>query len=148
MIILDNMALNHLVERGIATDLVCFVTFDVRAEFEAMYGSQLPRNVRDVWETDELDKAAYLRNYKEMLNKHGGRSFYNMTGFGDISILALVKTTLASQAYTLLPEPTTVVTSDQPLIKRIRREFPKGDSADSPTVTIADPVSFWNQAAR
>ena len=39
-----------------------------------------------------VDKAQYLEHYKDMLNKYGGRSFYNMTGFGDISVLALLKT--------------------------------------------------------
>jgi hypothetical protein len=73
--------------------------------------------------------AAYMKNYKDILNRHRGRSFYNMTGFGDVSILALLKTWAENSfgnAQLSLPgmeDHMVVFTQDRGLNKKIKKEF-------------------------
>jgi hypothetical protein len=79
------------------------------------------------------DPQAYLRNYKRVLNRTGGRSFYNMTGFGDISILAAVHTLIEvrrrndQQDLFVADDPLHVYTGDEGLTRRLNAEF--GDEA-------------------
>jgi hypothetical protein len=67
-----------------------------------------------------------------------------MTGFGDISILALLAERKVAALSTLLPpEEIIVVTGDDGLIKRIRREFPTDNSAFGAHITVVSPETFF-----
>ena len=64
-----------------------------------------------------------------MLNTYKMRSFYNMKGFGDISILALLKTNKEATKGAL-PSMTfgdVIITTDGPLIMKIKKEFNNPD---------------------
>src|SRR5665213_3476174 len=68
-----------------------YLTPDVVEESELaqlVHGGQIPRRVQHLADLDTFDMVVYLDQYKRILNAYGGRSFYNMTGFGDVSILA------------------------------------------------------------
>lgn len=130
MKIIDNNGLNYLVKNKISLDEQFCITPDIKDEFEVEFGEKLPDNVYNIVEDDSFDRASYLKNYKDMLNKYKGRSFYNMTGFGDISILALLKTEKESSQNRLpsMKQECDVMTTDPGLTKRIKTEF--ADSAD------------------
>ncbi len=136
MNILDNTALDYMMKQGGRPSGFCCISPDIVDEYETSYEQRLPGNVRNIFDLENFDKAIYLRNYQTMLNKHGGRSFYNMTGFGDISILALLKTQEELAASMLPLDELVVVTDDGPLRRRIRREF--GES-----VKLITPKEFF-----
>ncbi len=126
MIIVDNNGIAYLREQQASTGVVrpAFITPDVQDEYEVAHSEPLPSDIKNVFDTSWFDKARYLHYYREMLNKHAGRSFYNMTGFGDISILALLKTLEAERAASLFSnDPIELITGDGGLIKRVTREF-------------------------
>jgi hypothetical protein len=101
MKILDTSALDYAEKNDIALTGQFFITPDILDEFEVGHDKRPARNVRNIFEVVEFNRAKYLGSYKAMLNAHGGRSFYNMTGFGDISILALLATLKTTSAQTL-----------------------------------------------
>lgn len=144
MILLDTGALEYFVSNQVDSDGEYSTTFDVRAEFEVKDGRRLPRQVRDLWEVDGFDRGLFLRCYKDMLNAHGGSSFYNMTGFGDVSILAVIKMTQVEEGAKLLPNDITVVTTDGPLAKRVRKEAKIPMSSGLVlSVNVVRPVDYW-----
>jgi len=75
----------------------------------------------------------------------GGRSFYNMTGFGDISILALLKTQQIASASMIpgLLEEIEVVSSDVPLISKIKKEFRRAHDAFGATIKLTKTEDFF-----
>ncbi len=123
MKILDNNALNFIMNNRTQLSEYFYITTDVKNECEAWFEDALPKEIHDICEKDFFSKATYLGYYKEMLNKHSGRSFYNMTGFGDISILALLKTIKLENKGKLIGEDCIIITSDGPLVKKIKSEF-------------------------
>lgn len=71
-----------------------------------------------------------IRLHLPILNQYGGRSFYNMTGFGDVSILAALHALVGAaqlQGQLFGTEALFVYTDDGPLTRRIRQEFPGGN---------------------
>lgn len=131
MKILDTNAVNHILKHRLNLDDNYFITDDIREEAEIaefVIGRRLSSNVELASNSSFFDRTLYLAHYKNMLNKHSGRSFYNMTGFGDISILALLKTAEESaktQAQGRLfetDEELEVFTEDRRLIEKIKKE--------------------------
>src|SRR4051812_19520916 len=92
MRVLDTSALDFMAKSGLTATEVCMITPDIQDEFEAGHNTRLPRTIINIFELDDFDRAHYLKNYKVMLNTYGKQRFFNMTGFGDISILALLAT--------------------------------------------------------
>src|SRR3989344_5554162 len=134
MKILDTNAVNHILKRRLNLDDDYCVTDDIKEEAEiaeSVIGTKLSSKVELASSSALFDRTLYLAHYKNMLNKHSGRSFYNMTGFGDISILALLKTveeTTKDQSQGRLfgtYEVLEVFTEDQSLIKKITLESSK-----------------------
>lgn len=134
MKILDTNAVNYVLKNRLTLGDDYCVTDDIKEEIEiaeAVIGSRLSSKVMPASDSPLFDRALYLAHYKNMLNKHGGRSFYRMSGFGDISILALLKTVeevSTNQARGRLfstDEDLEVFTEDQPLIKKIKKESTK-----------------------
>ncbi len=83
-------------------------------------------NIHLISEVPEFSIFDFYINYKDMLNKHSGYSFSNLTGLGDISLLAAIKTLVAKQsklAFSESDDGIEVYTDDTGLIKRIRSEF-------------------------
>ncbi len=143
MKILDTNGLDHMVKGKIGTTTVLFITPDIQDEFETWHEQKIPKNVLNIFETEGFDQAAYLQSYKDMLNKYGGRSFYNMGGFGDISILALLKVQEAAHPSHLLPENIEVVSGDTGLGKRIRREFGTATGTFGAAIAVTSPPTFF-----
>lgn len=142
MNIIDTNGLDRMIKEAIKSKHAFFITPDIEQEFE-WHEQPLPSGVFNAFNTDDFDKASYLRSYQEMLNKHGGRSFYNMTGFGDISILALLKVLEQNASSTLLPEEVVVVTDDQPLTRKIEREFMRPGDRFGETISIMETETFF-----
>ena len=107
-----------------------FMTPDVAEESEVgliVHGGQIPPRVRTLTTHPLFSHVSYLDHYNRVLNLHGGGSFYNMTGFGDVSILAALYTLLGAvqlQDQLFGTEPLFVFTGDGPLTRRIVQEFP------------------------
>lgn len=124
MKIIDNNGLNHVVLKGIHLTEPCFITPDVKEEFEVQHDN-LPKNVKPLLDEEWFDGAAYLINYQTVLNRRDDRSFYNMTGFGDVSIVAALMTLKAS-CVGMLPamiEDHIVITGDAGLTRQIEDQF-------------------------
>ena len=121
-----------------------FLAPDVVDESEVaqlVHGGQIPRRVRNLVDNDTFDMVVYLDQYKRILNAYGGRSFYNMTGFGDVSIIAGIHAVTAhtGRQGRLFgnSEPITVFTDDGPLTRRINQEFPNKGITIRPTTSIS-----------
>lgn len=145
MKILDTNGLDYMVKSAMTAKGLLHITPDIREEYETWHETPLPHNVVDVFDEKWFDPAAYLQSYQLMLNKHGGRSFYNMSGFGDISILALLRTRqLASGG--ILPgmlEEVEIITTDGPLTNKIRSAFCSGTDAFGTTLKITKTEDFF-----
>lgn len=85
--------------------------------------------IKNISESIFFNEISYIDFYRQMLNKHNGKSFFNMTGFGDISILFSIHTLLKDMddknQNCLFDhnEYITVFTSDIGLTNRINYEF-------------------------
>lgn len=140
MRIIDSSTLIYCFEHSIALEGTHYVIGDLDEEFEVaeLVHGKSRANVELASEIDNYNEAYYLREYAGMLNKYGGYSFTAMRGFGDIAILALVKSRIENfgqpkQASLALfgaaTDDIVVITDDDGLRKRIASEF--GD-----TVTV------------
>ena len=132
MKILDTNAVNYIFKNNIEVEDVYYITPDLKEESEiteAVFNKKLSSKIKEISNEDFFNKPIYLEKYKDMLNKHSGRSFYNMTGFGDISILALLKSFEAESKNHIqeclfgVNNEVGVFTGDPPLIKKIEKEF-------------------------
>ena len=133
MRILDTNSINYVLGNLRSLHEVYFISPDIKDESELaelVHGKTMPAKIKEISKEPIFDEALYFKYYKEMLNKYGGRSFYNMTGFGDISILALLKTldhAFKKRPQAQLPgmqEEMLLFTEDQGLRKKIAKEFP------------------------
>lgn len=122
-----------------------FLVPEVSEEVEMtqlVHGKSIPSKVLKIVASDEFDEVLYINHYRKMLNKHGGKSFFNMTGFGDISILATVHTLLdlfVVQKPEKLFDPAeyiSIFTNDAGLTKRIGTEFTGRNVAVYPIADI------------
>lgn len=139
MKLIDSNTLNTVFDKNLKLEDVYYLAPDVKEEseiVEQIFGRKLPDNIKDMSKELIFNERVYLKHYQEMINKHDGRSFYNMTGFGDISILALLKTLKESfqnqprKLFAEMEEELIVYTEDGPLKKKIEKEF-NSDNSDS-----------------
>lgn len=147
MKIIDTNGLNYMLKHKISSGDLLSITPDIRDEFEVEHEGRLPQNVADVTQSDSFDGADFLRHYKAMLNKYKGRSFYNMTGMGDISILALLSTEKEANKNCLpsmVPE-TTVITSDDKLAKKIKKEFSDTKNEFDTKIVVITPEKHFGK---
>lgn len=145
MRIIDNNGLNYVVDnRIVLTESYC-TTSDIKDEFEVKYDGGLPKNVQNLGEDPEFDRVLYLKHYAEMLNKYSGASFYNMTGFGDISILAVLKTLKETQGAQLqgFEDTVQVITTDTQLIKHIGQEFVNKSNPFDANIKVIDYAKLF-----
>jgi hypothetical protein len=133
MKILDTTTINHILKNNLILEDTYFITPCIEDEMltsEMVWGKKAPSNIKNISNEEFFDESLYLKNYFYILNKYGGRSFFNMTGFGDVSIISLVKTLVESikntpQNQLPLPEfkeEIIVYTSDDGLSKKIISE--------------------------
>jgi len=132
MNLIDTNGINHIFSQNLTLDEIYYLAPDIVEEVELtmmVYSKKLPSQVLSLSQHQNFDAAVYISHYKEMLNRHRGRSFYNMTGFGDISILASIhalKANYEKQKQECLfdfSEQIVIFTNDGGLTKRIANEF-------------------------
>lgn len=134
MKIIDTDTVDRVLKMNIALGDQYFVTPDVKEEIsvsEIVNGKQAPKEIREVFSQADFDESIYLKNYYWALNHYPKRSFFNMKGFGDVSVAALVKTLIETNQEkppTLFPgmeEKIEIFTGDQNLKKFLEKEFGK-----------------------
>lgn len=132
MNLIDTNAVTYIFESGIQTEEIYYMAPEVIEETEmteAIFDKKLSQNIVNISRYDFFEETSYIDFYKRMLNKHHGKSFFNMTGFGDISILATIHTifkVLIEQKQKRLfdlPESISIFTNDGGLKKRVDLEF-------------------------
>ncbi len=144
MNLIDTVGINHIFEKSLKMSEVYYLAPDISEEVEMtemIHSKRIPDEVRYAAEVDEFDESVYLHHYKIALNSYKKRSFYNMKGFGDVSIIATVKTILdgykkqdTEQLFST-KEPVIVYTGDTNLTEVLNAEF---DSSDVQVKGIAD----------
>lgn len=132
MNIVDTNGVDRILGNNIILQNDYLLAPDVSEEVEMtqlVHGRRIPRRVLEATQHPLFNEAIYLNHYNRILNKYGGRSFYNMTGFGDVSILAtlhMFMDVFQAQAAVQLFDPTEqilVYTNDTGLTAKIAAEF-------------------------
>ncbi len=132
MNIVDTNAITHILKNNLTLSKDYYLAPDVVEESdlaEMVHNRRIPNKIMQLSEYAYFDEGLYLNHYKKILNKYGGRSFYNMTGFGDVSILAvihmLVDTFEKENRARLfgISEQIVVFTDDNGLTTKIGNEF-------------------------
>ena len=146
MNILDTNGVSHILTSSLVLQDDYFLVPDVVEEVEMtqlVHGRRIPSKVLQVDSIDLFDEAIYLDHYKATLNKYGGRSFYNMTGFGDVSIIAtlhMLMSVFERQKQMQLfdnSERVVVYTGDSKLTTKIQTEFAGKDVMVLPVTDIS-----------
>lgn len=91
MNIIDTNGVSYIFDKGLTLKEEYYLAPDVVDEVEVtqlVHNRKLPSGILDIENTDEYDELIYIRYYKQVLNSYKKRSFYNMTGFGDVSIIS------------------------------------------------------------
>jgi hypothetical protein len=143
MKIIDTIGIDFMVKQGFDISEVLYITPDVQEEFEAGHDTRLPRNIQNLFSLSWFDRAVFLDSYKKMLNSYGGRSFYSMRGFGDISILAALETQRMVARGFLFCDPIDVITSDRGLADKIKSEFLQKGDMFSKSLTVHKAENFF-----
>lgn len=146
MNIVDTNGIQHIFVSNLTPREEYYLVPDVEEEVEMtqlIHGRRLPANIFEIGQTGDFNQAIYLKHYKNILNKYGGRSFYNMTGFGDVSILAallmlieIFENRVQTQLFNV-SERITVYTSDARLTTRIGQELAGKDVEVRPVTDIS-----------
>lgn len=132
MNIIDTNGINYIFANNLTLQDNYFLVPDVAEEVELtllVHGRRLSNKVLEIVKHQLFDESVYLNHYNRILNKYGGRSFYNMTGFGDVSIIAtlhmFVEIFEAQKAVQLFDptEQIVVFTDDNGLATKIMAEF-------------------------
>jgi hypothetical protein len=132
MNILDTNGINEILDRDINLDEEYYITPDVSEEADLtqiIRNKVLSKKVKPIDKYRYFDYSIYLDQYQRALNSYSGKSFYNMTGFGDVSIVAALHTLTQEleriNKGQLFPvgETINVFTTDRGLIRRIKNDF-------------------------
>lgn len=132
MKLIDTNGVNHILANNIALNETYFLVPDVKDESEVtelIHNRRLPPELVEVTSTPIFNEAVYLDHYNTALNTHNIRSFFNMTGFGDISIMATIQMILESfvtqrpEQLFDVSEVIEVYTNDGPLTTKITNAF-------------------------
>lgn len=137
MKLLDTDIINYILVNNTSLSDEYFITPDIEQEVfiaEIVHSRKAPKNIRTILTQGDFDEALYIKNYFSALNQYGKRSFFNMKGFGDVSMIALVKTLVEinntkPQALPLpgLSRDIEVYTGDNNLKKALQKEFSSND---------------------
>lgn len=137
MRIIDSSTLIYCFSNGVSLEGVYYVIGDLDEEFDLveLIHQKSRTNIQPASNLHNYNEAHYLSQYSVMLNKYGGYSFTAMRGFGDVAILALVRSfinnfgkphQISLDLFEDSGNDVTVVTDDRGLSKRLKNEF--GDS--------------------
>lgn len=133
MKLIDTDTINYILVNKKSFEDECFVTPDVNEEMlvaEMVHSKKVPVSIKQLIFGGDFDEADYLKNYYEALNQYSKRSFFNMKGFGDVSIVAAAHTIINSKKSkpSVLPLPgfvdeIEVYTGDTHLSKYLKKKF-------------------------
>ena len=131
MNIIDNTCISYIFQNHLDFEEEYYMAPEVveEAEFpQTQHNLQLPRQICPIKGHELFDESTYIDFYKQILNKYEGKSFFNMTGLGDHSILATVHTVLKAQSMKKQRNlfevfEVIVFTDDNGLSKKIEKEF-------------------------
>lgn len=90
MNIIDTNGVSYIFDKKLSLKEEYYLVPDVIDEVEVtllVHNRRLPAGILNIENTDEFDELIYIKHYKQILNSYKKRSFYNMTGFGDVSII-------------------------------------------------------------
>lgn len=132
MRLLDTNGVDALLSVGQSPKEKYYLAPDIVDEVELariIHKRNLPQNIFPIEGVRGFKISKYLKRYRQMLNKFGGRSFFNMTGFGDISILASLH--VARESFPELAQmqlfggadALSIYSGDEGLVKKVRSEF-------------------------
>jgi len=127
MNLIDTNCVTHIFESTLSCTETYFLAPEVLDEI-TFTNLNLPKEFISIESHHLFNEGIYIDFYKKMLNKHEGKSFFNMTGLGDISILATIHTILhmSSKHSDLFDsQDITVFTEDIRLTKKLKKEFLK-----------------------
>lgn len=145
MNIIDNNGIQFVIENHLVLQNEYYMAPDIEEEAEMLRlvtGAPIPMNISSVKSHRTFDEAVYLDCYRESLNRYAGRSFFNMRGFGDISILSclhmfgVVYQRQSTQELFPVNEHIVVFTKDTGLKKRIEKDFDKKNVTVKPVTSI------------
>lgn len=125
MNLIDTNCLTHIFESTYSCTETYFLAPEVLDEI-TFTNLNLPKEFISIENHHLFNETTYIDFYKKMLNKHEGKSFFNMTGLGDISILATIHTILhTSSKHSDLFDSgeICVFTEDIRLSKKLKKEF-------------------------
>lgn len=146
MNIIDTNGIQYVFTKNPVLQDDYYLVPDVEEEVEMtqlVHGKRLPERILKITKINDFDEAIYLKHYHYILNKFGGRSFYNMTGFGDVSILAallMLMEIFANRKQTQMfptSEQVIVYTDDESLVKKIKKELAGKNVVVRPTLNIS-----------
>ncbi|BEV09299.1 hypothetical protein [Methylophilus sp. DW102] len=125
MNLIDTNCVTHIFESTSSCTETYFLAPEILDEI-TFTNQNLPKEFISIGNHHLFNEAIYIDFYKKMLNKHEGKSFFNMTGLGDISILATIHTIVhmsSSHSDLFDSKDITVFTEDIRLIKKLKKEF-------------------------
>jgi len=132
MKLIDTNGVNYVLANNITLSETYYLVPDVKDESEVtelVHNRRLPPNLVEIVSTPIFNEASYLAYYNTALNTHNIRSFFNMSGFGDISIIATINVILDSftnqrpEQLFDVSETIEVYTNDGPLATKITNSF-------------------------
>lgn len=143
MKLIDTNGIHYVLANNIPLDEIFYLAPDVCDEAEVtelVHSRRMPTELVDLRTTPIFNGSVYLGYYHFALNSHNIRSFFNMRGFGDISIIASVQMILASfqekrpERLFDVSEVIEVYTDDGPLTSKLQELF-------TPDIVLVRPIS-------
>jgi|AntRauTorckE6833_2_1112554.scaffolds.fasta_scaffold03282_11 hypothetical protein len=145
MNLIDTVGVNHIFTDAIKLADNYYLAPDISDEVEMteiIHNKHVPEEIKSVAELDEFNESVYIHQYRLALNSYRKRSFYNMKGFGDVSIIATIYTLLdgykkqKTEQLFSTSEPIVIYTNDANLTNVIISEFAKNDVSVKPASAI------------
>jgi hypothetical protein len=145
MNLIDTVGVNHIFTDAIKLADNYYLAPDISDEVEMtemIHNKHVPEEIKSVAELDEFNESVYIHQYRLALNSYRKRSFYNMKGFGDVSIIATIHTLIdgykkqKTEQLFSTSEQIVIYTNDANLTKVIISEFAKNDVSVKPASAI------------
>jgi len=145
MNLIDTVGVNHIFTDAIKLADNYYLAPDISDEVEMtemIHNKHVPEEIKSVAELDEFNESIYIHQYRLALNSYRKRSFYNMKGFGDVSIIATIHTLIdgykkqKTEQLFSTSEQIVIYTNDANLTKVIISEFAKNDVSVKPASAI------------
>lgn len=141
MNLIDTNGINHVLDNQVLLTETYYMTHDVENEAEltqSIKGKPLSDRIVSIRNHPEFKEHLYLKWYRKTLNTYRKVSFFNMTGLGDVSIIAAGHALAEQRALNLQadlfgqPDPVRVFSDDSGVMEAVARLFPNGEVVLAP----------------